>query len=103
MKMKSESWLLIQLGVAIVLLTLLSFWFVPVYTAGASLGFTLLADAFKLVLAYKFGRSIPQQITDAKPGQTSDISSRMVTTPEPPAAVPPAAPPAQPPSLFARV
>ena len=90
--MKSETWLIIQIGVAIFILTLLSFWFMPVHLAGVSLGFALLGDAFKVLLGYKFGKSMPQQSTDAKPGQTSEAQTKITTVPDPPAEAQAAAP-----------
>jgi hypothetical protein len=81
---KDETKLIIGTGFAILLLTLLSFWNSPIYTAGVALGFSLLGDAFKILFGYLFGRSLPQQIGDAKPGQTSESNTKITTTPEPP-------------------
>jgi hypothetical protein len=86
--MKSESWLIIQVGFILAILTGLCFFVVPVYEKGAWAGLVVFSSAFSGLLGYKFGRSMPQQTTDAKPGQTSEVQTKIATTPEPPAAEP---------------
>lgn len=84
--MKSENWLILQIGSAIFVLTLLSFWFLPIHLAGVSLGFALLGDAFKVLLGYKFGRSMPQQPGDVRTGQAteSETTTKTKSTEQPP-------------------
>lgn len=83
--MKSESWLIVQVGMVLAILTGLCFFVQPVYEKGAWAGLVVFSSAFSGLLGYKFGRSMPQQSTDAKPGQTSEVQTKIATTPEPPA------------------
>jgi hypothetical protein len=82
--MKSESWLIVQFGAALLALGLLSFFVVPAYEKGAWAIMTGFLTAMGTVMGYKFGRSMPQQSTDAKPGQTSQVQTSISNTPDPP-------------------
>jgi hypothetical protein len=82
--MKSESWLIVQVGLILAILTTLCFFVVPVYEKGAWAGLVVFSTAFSGLLGYKFGRSMPQQTTDAKPGQSSQADTHVITVPEPP-------------------
>jgi hypothetical protein len=70
-KMKSESYIILELGAALLLLGVLCFIITPVYEKGAWFVIGTMSNGFSLVLGYKFGRSMPQQATDIKPGQDS--------------------------------
>ena len=83
--MKSESWLIIQLGAALLLLGLLSFFVVPSYEKGAWFVMGAIYGAFNAVIGYKFGRSMPQQASDPKIGQTSESNIKTSAEPLPPA------------------
>jgi hypothetical protein len=89
---KSDTWFIIEVAVILAALGFLSFWQVPVYEKGAAMIMTVFADALKVLLGYKFGKSMPQQSTDAKPGQTSGADIKITTVPEPPAPAAPAPP-----------
>ena len=99
-KMKSSSWVIVELGVALVFLATLSFFYSPAYEKGVWLIMGALVLAFGNALGVKSGSSMPQQTTDAKPGQTSQADIFTRTTPEPPAPAAPLAPttPAAPPA-----
>lgn len=94
--MKSESWLIIQLGGALLVLGLMSFFVVPLYEKGAWFVMGAIYGAFNAVIGYKFGRSMPEQKGDPKPGQESktEIITTSALAPAPPDM--PAAPPSPP-------
>ena len=83
--LKSESWIIIELTAMLLVLAGLSCFFVPAYEKGFWYIIGVIGTALGMVMGYKFGRSMPQQATDAKPGQTSQTSSQVTTIPEPPA------------------
>jgi hypothetical protein len=85
--LKSESWIVIELLLILLALGGLSCFFVPAYEKGFWYITGAMGGALSVVLGYKFGRSMPQQATDAKPGQTSQTSSQVTTIPEPPPTV----------------
>ena len=95
-QMKSESCLIIEFALALLLLGVLSFFFIPVYEKGLSAALTTFQSALIGLLGYKFGRSIPQQTGDAKPGQqTKSETTTTVASPAPepsPVAPPPVTP-----------
>ena len=80
--MKSESWIIAELGAALLLVTVLCFFRLPVYEKGAWFIIGAFVSAFNLVMGYKFGKGMPEQAGDAKPGQAS--KSVVETTSEAP-------------------
>ena len=76
--MRSESWLIIELGGALVLLALISFFYEPKYEKAVWFIMGVIASQFANVVGYKFGRSLPQQVGDPKAGQSS--SSEITST-----------------------
>jgi sugar phosphate permease len=83
--MKSESWIIAELGGALVLLAGLSFFYTPVYEKGAWFVMGAFVAGFNLVLGYKFGKGMPEQAGDAKPGQASQSKTTSETTTQAPA------------------
>ena len=81
--MKSESWLIVELGAALIGLAILAFFHAPVYEKCVWFIVGVLATQFGNVMGYKFGRSMPQQTSDPKAGQasTSDIKTTSVAVP----------------------
>ena len=73
--MKSESWIIAELGGALLLLAAMSFFLTPSYEKGAWFVIGVFASGFSLVLGYKFGKGMPDQAGDAKPGQASQTES----------------------------
>ena len=73
-KMSGDSWLVVELGMALLLLAILSFFFIPAYAKAMDRVTDVIAIAFTAVISYKFGRSMPQQAGDPKPGQSSQSS-----------------------------
>ena len=88
--MKSESWIIAELGAALLLLAGLSFFLTPSYEKGAWFIMGAFVAGFNLVLGYKFGKGMPEQAGDAKPGQTSQTKSVIETTSQAPPAADPA-------------
>ena len=82
--MKSENWIIVELGSALLLLTVLGFFRTPAYEKLVWFAAGTFSSQFCAVVGYKFGRSLPQQVGDAKPGQSSqtDTTTR-VTAPDP--------------------
>jgi hypothetical protein len=81
---KSDSWLVIELGGALLFVAVLSFFLNPVYVKSVDRITDVLAIAFTSVISYKFGRSMPQQVGDPKAGQSSRsevITKSSVPTP----------------------
>lgn len=60
-KIKSENWLIIELGVALIGIIVLSFFRVPSYEKAVWFLVGVLATQFGNVIGYKFGRSMPDQ------------------------------------------
>jgi hypothetical protein len=87
--LKSESWIIIELTAILLVLAGLSCFFVPAYEKGFWYIIGIIGTALGMVMGYKFGRSMPQQSTDAKPGQTSQVQTNVATVPEPPPPVEP--------------
>ena len=86
--MKSESWIILELGAALLGLAVLSFFRVPSYEKAAWFIIGAFATAFGMVMGYKFGKSMPQQANDPKAGSTS-VSDTRVTSSVPPVPVGP--------------
>jgi hypothetical protein len=82
--MKSESWIIAELGVSLLLLAILCFFVVPVYEKGAWFVVGAFVSAFNLVMGYKFGKGMPDQVGDSKPGQSSQTKSVVETTSQAP-------------------
>lgn len=82
--MKSESWLVIQFGAALLALGLMSFFFTPAYEKGAWAVITVFISVLSAIIGYKFGKSLPEQITDPKIGQSSTpaIETKTQSPPE---------------------
>ena len=60
--MKSESVIAIELGLFLLLLSVMSFFFVPAYEKGVWLGIVAFSNGFSLVLGYKFGKGMPKRV-----------------------------------------
>ena len=73
--MKSESWIIAELGASLLLVTILCFFRLPVYEKGAWFIIGAFVAAFNLVMGYKFGKGMPDQATDAKPAQSTQSTS----------------------------
>ena len=86
--MKSESWIILELGVALLLLAALSFFVIPAYEKGAWFAFGTFASGFALVLGYKFGKGMPDQAGDAKPGQSTQTETSSKTSTQAPPELP---------------
>lgn len=87
--MKSEtSWIIGGLGLVLFTITILAFFVNPVYEKLVWFAAGVFGTQLANVLGFKFGRSMPQQSTDAKPGQISEAQTKIITTPEPPPAEP---------------
>ena len=82
--MKSESWIIAELGAALLLLSILCFFMTPAYEKGAWFVMGVFASGFSLVLGYKFGKGMPEQAGDAKPGQASQTKTTSETTTQAP-------------------
>jgi hypothetical protein len=82
--MKSESWIIAELGCALLLLAILSFFRAPIYEKGAWFVMGAFVAGFNLVLGYKFGKGMPEQAGDAKPGQASQTKTTSETTTQAP-------------------
>jgi hypothetical protein len=95
--MKSNSWIILELLIGLLGLSVLSFFVSPSYEKGVWAIMGALIMAFGNAMGTKSGSSMPQQVTDAKPGQSSQVQSTIETVPEPPAE--PAAPASEPPSV----
>lgn len=79
--MKSESWIIIELLAAVLILTALGYFFIPAYGPGVTFGMQAIVAAFNMVIGYKFGRSMPEQSGDPKPGQDTktEVSTKVTT------------------------
>jgi Tfp pilus assembly protein FimT len=60
-KMRSDSWIILELLIALVVFGVLSFFVVPVYEKGASIVIEVVKVSLAGVLGYKFGKALPQQ------------------------------------------
>jgi hypothetical protein len=84
--MKSESWIILELLAALLLVTILCFIWTPSYEKGVWFALGAIVSGFNLVLGYKFGKGMPDQAGDAKPGQASQTKTvTEVTSQAPPA------------------
>ena len=81
--MKSESYIILELGAALMLLAVLSFVRIPAYEKGFWFALGVFSNGFSLVLGYKFGKGMPEQAGDAKPGQSSQTTVATQTPAEP--------------------
>jgi hypothetical protein len=82
--MKGDSWLILELVVILAAFGLVSFWFTPVYGVGVTFVTAIFADALKVLLGYKFGRSMPSQAGDVREGQASTSTTTVETvSPDP--------------------
>lgn len=77
--MKNEDWVILWLLTAVMILALLSFARVPAYEKAIEHISDALSGSLLTVIGYKFGRSMPQQANDPKPGQ-QQTSTQQATT-----------------------
>ncbi len=85
--MKSESWIILELEIALLTLAGLSFFRTPVYEKAVWFIIGVLASAFTRVIGYKFGKAMPQQASDSAgpavpPGTTVKTSTSSEVTKE---------------------
>jgi hypothetical protein len=78
--MKSESWIVLELGAALLGLAVLSFFRVPSYEKAAWFIIGAFSTAFGTVMGYKFGKSMPQQANDPKAGATTVTDTHVAST-----------------------
>jgi hypothetical protein len=84
--MKSESWIVIECLTILALMGGASFFFEPKYSFGVGVVLTAVVSILNNALGAKTGGTMPQQTTDAKPGQSSQADTHVITVPEPPPA-----------------
>jgi hypothetical protein len=84
-EMKSDSWVVLECLVILALFGGASFLWEPKYAFGLGVAMTAVVSALNNAMGTKSGAKMPQQSTDAKPGQTSDTTSKITTIPDPPA------------------
>jgi sugar phosphate permease len=89
--MRSENWIIVEVGSALLLITILGFFKMPVYEKGVEIVVSAFVAAFSMIIGYKFGRSMPEQSGDPKPGQTAKTVTETIP--------PPAETPAQEPQI----
>jgi hypothetical protein len=85
--MKSESWIIVELGVVLAAFGILAFWKAPAYEKAAWYVIGVFSNGLSLVLGYKFGKGMPEQAGEPKPGQTAttDTHTESGPLPNPPA------------------
>lgn len=76
--MKSESWIIVELGAALLFFGALSFFFIPAYEKGAWFALGVFSNGFSLVLGYKFGKGMPEQAGDPKAGASSTTTIQTI-------------------------
>lgn len=95
--MTSNSWIAIECLAILALMGFASFFFEPKYSFGVGVVLTAVVSILNNALGAKTGGKMPEQSTDARPGQSSQSDVKKVTTPDPPApAVTPAVPAPEP-------
>jgi len=82
--MKSENWIIVEALAFLWSVTVLGFFRVPAYDKGVWFIVGVVAGVLTTVIGYKFGRSMPAQAGDQKPGQTSETKTTTETAPPPP-------------------
>ena len=78
--MKPEYWLVMYLLGILAALGVTSFFVAPVYATGVQLVMDVLKYALVSIISFLFGRSLPEQIGDPKPGQSGETTSKTETT-----------------------
>ena len=73
--MKSENWIVVELGAALLLMALLSFFVEPRYEKGVWFTIGVFASGLSLVLGYKFGKNMPQQAGDVRDAPPAPIET----------------------------
>lgn len=84
MVMKSDSWIVVECLVILALMGLASFFIEPRYAFGVGVVMTAVVSVLNNVLGTKSGGKMPEQSTDARPGQSSTVDSKISTVPDPP-------------------
>jgi len=86
--MQSESWIIVELLILLAIFGGLAFFRIPAYEKGAWMVMGAIWTALSTILGYKFGKNMPQQAADPKPGQTTqstvtqtDSGPAVLTTP----------------------
>ena len=100
--MKPEYWLVFFLVLMVALVAGMSFVRQPVYVAGVEWAQEVLKYMVVSVVSFLFGRMMPEQIGDPKPGQTTNkrVQTESATTSlEPDVTVPSVEPPSPPPPV----
>ena len=77
---KPEYWLVMYLLGILATLGAMSFFVAPVYATGVELVMDVLKYALVSIISFLFGRSLPEQVGDPKPGQTGATTSKTETT-----------------------
>ena len=74
----ADNFLLGTLVLALVVMGGMSFFYNPVYEKAVWFIIGALVTAFTTVIGYKFGRSMPEQSSDPRPGQSSETTSTKI-------------------------
>lgn len=77
--MKSNSWVVVELGAGLLLAMGLSFFVSPAYEKGVWLILGALVMAFGNAMGTKSGAAMPAQAGDVKPGQDSKSTTTVET------------------------
>ena len=73
--MKSQSWIILEIGGALFLLGLLSFFYAPAYEKGLWTVITIFGVQLANLLGSKSGSSLPQQVGGPREGDQSSSTS----------------------------
>ena len=82
--MKSENWLIVELGACVMALAVMAFFLEPRYEKCVWFIAGVLCTQFGNVMGYKFGKSMPQQAGDPKTGQTGQTETTTHATADTP-------------------
>ena len=78
--MKSENWLIVEFGAALLILALLAFFYQPQYEKAVWFIIGAFTTQLGNVVGYKFGKSMPEQKGDPKTGQASKSETTTTTS-----------------------
>jgi hypothetical protein len=81
-KMKGSSWVILECIIVLTVLGIASFFVKPHYELGVGMIIAAIIGVLNQIAGVKSGSSMPDQATDRKPGQTSELEIK-TTAPVP--------------------
>jgi hypothetical protein len=87
-KMSGKSWVVLECLIGLTVIGIICIFREPKYAVGVLLVANTLANIAVNIVGVQSGKGLPDQATDARPGQTSTTQTETSTVPVPPVTPP---------------